>query len=330
MRPREAFIAVTYSCNAKCSFCNIWKRTDVAEIDSSHYAKLPKTIRTVNITGGEPFLRSDIVDLVKVIHERIPFSRIVFSSNGLLTDVIVGRLVEIRKFHRKVGLGVSIDGLSETHDKLRGVPGIFDQAVKTVRAAKAAGITDLRIAMTLSPQNVHEVKQVFDLSRELGVEFSTTYVHNSEIYFGKTTNVAPRFDESSSIELEQVIQSLLHSRSIKDWFRAYHAEGILDANVRREFRGMCSAGSRYFFMSPNGDVFPCNVMDSLIGNITEVASFDELLADSKMRKVTSAVHNCTNDCWMVCNTRSLIIAHPLKASRWILRAKLLPRRQFDH
>jgi hypothetical protein len=49
-----------------------------------------------------------------------------------------------------------------------------------------------------------------------------------------------------------------------------------------------------------------------------------------MRKVTSAVHNCTNDCWMVCNTRSLIIAHPFKASRWILRAKLLPRRQFDH
>jgi radical SAM protein with 4Fe4S-binding SPASM domain len=112
------------------------------------------------------------------------------------------------------------------------------------------------------------------------------------------------------------------SSSVKDWFRAYHVQGIMDPGLRKEFISRCRAGERYFFMSPNGDLFPCMVMAKKIGNLREVKEWDELFKGDIDADVRRAVRGCTEDCWMVCNTRSLIISHPFKAGYWVLKNKI--------
>ncbi len=322
MNPKEAVIAVTYRCNAKCGMCNIWSSPAPAEMEPKHYEKLPGSLKTINITGGEPFLRKDLVEVVKAIHKRAPSSRIVFSTNGFLTESILKTISEIRKFHRNIGVGVSVDGLEQVHDKIRGSPGAFRKAVSTIEGLKALGLKDLRIGTTLTQENVRDARSVFDLSQKLGVEFSVTFAHNSEIYFQKTDNVPPEFKGENGEPLRNVLKSQLLSRSAKDWFRAYHIQGIINPELRREFVSQCRAGIRYFFVSPSGDVFPCIVMNMKMGNLREVGSWNELVNGDAAKAAIKAVRSCTEDCWMVCNTRSHIISHPLRAGAWVAKNKI--------
>ena len=319
---REAGIAVTYRCNSKCSMCNIWKTENFVEIKPKEYLKLPKSLRTVNVTGGEPFLRKDLVDVLEAIHYVSPNARIVFSTNGYLTDTILDRIDEIRGFHTNVGLGVSIDGLEETHDHIRGVQGMFDKGIETIQRLKEMGLSDLRIAMTIQKGNADQVTDVYELSRRLGVEFSVTMAHNSKIYFKKTDNTAIDATSAASKQISLLMNSLLKSKSAKDWFRAYHVSGILDNSIRRYFQSRCEAGRRYVFIAPDGNVYPCNVMNELIGNLAEVSDWEGLYTSEVRERILTSVRKCRHDCWMVCNTRSLIIAHPFRSGSWVLRRKV--------
>lgn len=319
MNPREAILAVTYRCNCRCAMCNIWMEEPKEEISPAEYSKLPKSLRTVNISGGEPFIRPDLEEVIKVIHSRLPKARLVFSTNGLMTDRIVSSVDKFRLYHARIGVGVSIDGLEDTHDRIRGIKGAYRKAISTIDGLKELGLSDLRIGMTILPENVNEVLDVFELSKELGVEFTATFAHDSEIYFKKTNNVKSNLMEQP---LSYVIRQQLKSPHPKDWFRALHTQGIIDDKIREEFVGKCKAGRRYFFMDPYGDVFPCNVMNLRVGNLTEVEEWGALMSGKKRDEASCAVKNCRLDCWMVCNTRSLIISHPFRSILWVLKNKL--------
>jgi MoaA/NifB/PqqE/SkfB family radical SAM enzyme len=302
--------------------CNIWKSTPVAEMPAEHYAKLPTSLRTINITGGEPFLRKDLVEVIRRIDSRAPSSRMVFSTNGFLTETILSALEEVRGFHPSIGVGVSIDGPEDVHDHVRGVDGAFKKAMKTIDGLRSIGLKDLRIGMTLTAENVRYATEVYKLSKDLGVQFTVTFAHNSEIYFQKMDNVPPEFSGIDGNSLSEVLRAQLRSRSAKDWFRAYHIRGIMDKDLRKEFISRCEAGSRFFFISPSGDVFPCMVMNMPIGNLAQVADWDDLFKGGAEERVLKAVQGCREDCWMVCNTRSLIMAHPVRAGAWVTKSKV--------
>ncbi len=65
MKPVDAVIAVTYRCNARCAMCGIWKSQPGPDLPPEVYRKLPSSLRDVNLTGGEPFLRDDLA----AVHE---------------------------------------------------------------------------------------------------------------------------------------------------------------------------------------------------------------------------------------------------------------------
>jgi radical SAM protein with 4Fe4S-binding SPASM domain len=202
------------------------------------------------------------------------------------------------------------------------VPEIFNRAIATVLQLKEAGLVDLRIAMTLQESNVHEVRQVFELSCDLGVEFTMTLAHDSDLYFKKSNNVSSELLGAVAKELPSVLLRQLRSKSAKDWFRAYHTKGIMDPEHRRQLTSNCEAGRRYFFMSPEGDVYPCNVLNHKIGNLSSVGTWDDLFTDGAEERVRDIVRNCKKDCWMICNARSLIIAHPIKTAAWVAKNKI--------
>jgi radical SAM protein with 4Fe4S-binding SPASM domain len=307
--------------------CNIWKVTGFEELPPDQYLKLPDSLRTINITGGEPFLRSDIVDVVRRVHEAAPKSRMVISSNGLLKERIAKSMAAIVSYHPRLGIGISIDGLDGVHDGIRGVEGGFTKAVETIKAVKAEGIKDIRIGMTIVKENCHQVLDVYKLSKELGVEFTTTVAHNSEIYFRKSDNNPREALPSSDGGLQRVVDDHLRSFLPKNWFRAYHLAGITDSAIRASAANICSAGSRFFFMDPRGDVYPCIVMNRTMGNIKDFENVETLLATKAAQNVRAMVKSCQQDCWMVCNTRSLIISHPGKSIGWVLKNK--PRTHFS-
>ena len=86
--PTDASIILTYRCPMKCKMCNIWKNpTDKAqEIKAEELECLPK-MKFINLTGGEPFVREDIEDIVRVCYTKSP--RIVISTSGWFEDRVI-------------------------------------------------------------------------------------------------------------------------------------------------------------------------------------------------------------------------------------------------
>jgi len=302
--------------------CDIWKIKDIRELGLEYYKKLPPSLLDINVSGGEPFLRQDIVELVKTLHEACPKARIVISTNGYLTDLIKDKMREILKFAPDAGVGISIDGIGEMHDKIRGIPGGFNLSIKTVKTLREElGMKNLRLAFTISKQNVEHLCKVYDLSRELGVEFTLALAQSSEFFFGgKQVEEAPD-DKILKEQFDYLIGKELRSWKPKRWVRAYFAKTLFDFARTGKQALPSKAGTDFFFLDPFGNVYPSVIHNSIMGNL-EQNSFPEIwdspAADSARDKVAKA----SQDAWMICTARSAIKRHPLKVGWWIFRNKI--------
>ena len=114
-------VIVTYRCNARCSMCNRYKAPSKPEeeISIETIKKLPKMYFT-NITGGEPFIRTDLKDIVRELYKKS--DRIVISTNGFFTD----RIIDLAKEFPQIGIRISIEGLEQTNNEIRGLNNGFN------------------------------------------------------------------------------------------------------------------------------------------------------------------------------------------------------------
>jgi MoaA/NifB/PqqE/SkfB family radical SAM enzyme len=127
-----------------------------------HYERISSSLinplETVLITGGEPFLRSDLPGICKIFMARAKRKKIVIPTNGLFTERILSHIADLVSNDRiELEIQVSLDGFKETHDAIRQVPGIFDQAITTAREiAKAYPGIGLYFMTTLWERNFKE------------------------------------------------------------------------------------------------------------------------------------------------------------------------------
>ncbi len=96
-------LALTYRCNAHCTMCDVWRLSDHGyELEPELFAKFPTCLRNVNITGGEPFMRKEIAQIIGVLRKSNPKLRMVISTNGLAP-----KLIRPRPSHRAFCIGFS-------------------------------------------------------------------------------------------------------------------------------------------------------------------------------------------------------------------------------
>jgi uncharacterized Fe-S cluster-containing radical SAM superfamily protein len=182
--PTTAVVAVTDRCDARCVMCDIWQRAGGPGLPPGAYRRLPSSLRVVNLTGGEPFLRPDLAEVVIAVRQACPQARQILSTNGLALPLIRHLAPSLARIDPALAVRVSIDGLGALHDRLRGVPGAYARALQALDSFQQAGISDLGISMTLMADNVEETVAVYNLAEELGIEFSLTLVSESPIYYG--------------------------------------------------------------------------------------------------------------------------------------------------
>ena len=298
--------------------CDIWKSDGdrERELSPEDYRWLPTSLRSINVSGGEPFLRDDIVEIVRVMHDRCPAARIVISTNGLQPERIEQAVAQMPE----VAIRISVDGIGDAHDAVRGVPGAYERAMETVERLRAIGVTDLGLAATATDSNVGDVTQVREKTKELDLKFSVTAAHSSPIFFGEHSVERPHTVESVR-EMTDIMRDLLRSWRPLEWAKAYYVRGLIEYIRGRPRRLPCRAGTDFFFLDPWGDVYPCNVGGTLIGNIRD-GSFAAIRGRA-WTKVSEAVDACEVQCWMVCTVGAPMKRRPLRPMLWMLGAKLL-------
>jgi Fe-coproporphyrin III synthase len=311
----EALIAVTYKCNARCHMCNIWKypTKNKEEITAQDLKKLPEGLEFANITGGEPFLREDIEELVKVVIKKT--KRLVISTNGYYTD----KVVALARKYPTIGVRVSIEGLPKANDELRGLQDGFDHGLRTLIELHELGLKDIGFGITVSDRNAKDLLELYHLAKWLGLEFATAATHNT-YYFHKFDN---QFKDRKMVtaEFKKLVKELIGSKKPKDWFRAYFNYGLINyINGNRRLLP-CEMGTDVAFIDPFGEVYPCNGMDWSMGNIKK-QKFEEIWDGDRAKAVREKVKECPKNCWMVGSASPAIKKAKGTALRWIAKSKL--------
>jgi Fe-coproporphyrin III synthase len=310
----EALIAVTYRCNAKCHMCNIWKHQSEVkeEITIRDLQKLPNGLAFANITGGEPFLRKDIDEIVETVLKKT--KRLVISTNGYFTD----KIVAIAKKHPNIGIRISIEGLPKANDELRGLKDGFDHGIRTLTALRELGLRDIGFGITVSDRNAKDLLELYHLAKWLDLEFATAATHNN-YYFHKEDN---HFQQKKIVvqEFKVLVEELLKSKKPKDWFRAYFNYGLINYINGKPRLLPCEMGSDVFFMDPFGDIHACNGMSWSMGNIKK-QSFEEIWHGKEAKRVRELVKDCKKNCWMIGSASPAIKKSKKKALIWIAKNK---------
>ena len=314
--PIDAVVAVTYRCDSRCTMCNIWQLPPGFELSPQDYRRLPRTLRDINVTGGEPFLRDDLVEIVRILDEHCNHPRIVISTNGFQRRRIMHAAPGLMAIGRNIGLAVSLDGIGEKHDEIRGMAGGFDKVVETLTQLRTIKYRNVRVAFTAQRDNVQHLGAVYDLSRQFGFEFTIAVAQNSEFYFstGENRAVDPL---DLAAELKYVMRKELMSASPKRWLRAYFSQGIIRYNASRKRMLACRAGVDSFFMDPAGLVYPCLTLNRLMGDI-RANTFEEIWSGAAAHRVREDVRRCAEPCWMICTARTAMMRNPQEPARWIL------------
>jgi radical SAM protein with 4Fe4S-binding SPASM domain len=317
----EAAIITTYRCINKCIMCNIWKYPTKAEEEFKYEIlnKLPK-LTFVNITGGEPMLRDDIEEITNILIRKA--RRVVISTNGFLTDKIANLA---RKFKNKnFGIRISIEGLPTINDELRGLKNCFDHGLKTLLALHQLGLKDIGFGITVSDKNARDMLGLYELAEWLKVEFATACVHNS-YYFHKWDNEIKNKDDVINC-FKELINDLLRTKRIKNWFRAYFNYGIINYIKGKPRLLPCGAARDIFFLDPWGNIRPCNGLDEMseefnLGNLNE-KSFNEIWFSEKARRIREILKNCPKNCWMIGTASPAMKRYIWKPIIWVIKNKI--------
>ncbi|MFM5997805.1 MAG: radical SAM protein, partial [Dolichospermum sp.] len=129
-------------CNCRCQMCNIWHQKFDYQITPSELEKalsnpLFSEVKTIGVNGGEPTLRKDLAELVDILFRKLPkLSNISLITNSLNSSQVTERITEIgqviKSHNGLLDVMVSLDGVGEVHDRVRGRKGNFENAVKVI------------------------------------------------------------------------------------------------------------------------------------------------------------------------------------------------------
>ena len=317
MKKLNGTVIVTYRCNARCNMCSRFKAPSLPqeEISIETIKKLPKMYFT-NITGGEPFIRTDLKDIVRELYKKS--DRIVISTNGFFTD----RIIDLCKEFPKVGIRISIEGLEDTNNEIRGLPDGFNRGYNTLKKLVEMKHPDVGFGMTVQDKNAKDLVPLYKISEELGMEFATASLHNS-FYFVECHNIIhDRLMVAQNFE--NLINELLKSNSPKKWFRAYFNHGLINYIFGQKRLLPCDMSFDTFFIDPYGDVMPCNGTKDkeVMGNLNE-QTWDELWNSTSADKVREKVRHCDRNCWMIGSVSPAMHKYFYKPFFWVLHHKFL-------
>lgn len=279
--PMNLTLSVTYRCNSHCKTCNIWqKKAD--ELDPGEWRKIFHSFGAspfwVTISGGEPFLRKDLAELVTSLYDICRPSIINIPTNGLLSRPIVEGVKEIADHCKRANIVVnlSLDEIREKHDTIRGVPGNYDRALNTFQALRSLKANNLSLGIhtVVSKWNVDRIPEICEQLRTFQPDSYITEIAEERVELGTIgVDVTPSYEEYARVA-DFLIRELSRNRlsGMGLMTKAFRLEYYkLVKRIINEKRQVipCYAGFASAQISPDGDVWMCCVQAHSIGNLRE-------------------------------------------------------------
>ncbi len=277
--PMNYTVSLLYTCNSRCSTCNIWKKT-AKNLTVDEYKKIFRKIGHtpywITFSGGEPFLRADIVEVAKAIY-RISRPRIInIPTNGILVKTIVENTELIAKAcpRSQIIINLSIDGIEDQHDRIRNVPGNYKKVITTFQKLKALPCKNLSVGIhtVISNLNVDTFPAIANHLLQYHPDSYITEIAEERVELDTMgSDITP-----SELAYKSAIDYLIH-RIKNDRFAgmnkitmAFRIEYYnLVKRIMRDRRQVipCYSGVASVQISPEGDVWSCCIKAKPLGNL---------------------------------------------------------------
>ena len=283
--PSVLQVNVTMRCNTKCAMCNIWKFKSPHQLKLIQFEKIFSdpvyaSVEYVVIAGGEPTLRDDLAEIVELVHNHMPrLKKLMISSNGINSASVQKQYPRIAHYcsrHKtRLSLGVSLDGIGETHDKVRGVKGAFNRAMEGVEFMQQLQKEvpfNLGIDPTIFSMNVHEMQKLKDLADRLNLPITFQFAAMADNYYQnadleQTLNI----DEEGRTSMVEFLQRHIAELTLFDALAYYYAEVIEQAHGASIRSLPCPFADQGLLLNPDGSLHYCHNSRS-IGNVLETSS----------------------------------------------------------
>jgi len=283
---------VTNRCNARCSFCFIdfddpktfSEELSLQEIDKLT-KNLGKSLLNVNLTGGEPFARKDLVEIAKKYLTNSTIQSIYITTNASLPERIKNFAEEISTFDNSAELTfqISIDDLPENHNRVRKVKNLFDSCIETYRLLKKMGDNiNPVVSITVTHENCDNIKEIFNyLNKECGIDaIKCTIVRDEGVYTTPTEKqkkILEAYDWlTNEIKKRMLTKEIVNYNSNSLQGRLHQKKDMMSWEMIKKmylepkYISPCHAGSLFGIISSKGKVHPCEILEGKeLGDLRE-------------------------------------------------------------
>lgn len=286
----SAYLHITQCCNLNCVGCysldsdrNRLKDPDIEQVKRAIWQLAQNGCELLVVSGGEPFIRKDLPDILNYAKNNAKISNIQVITNGILiTDEMLRRVKPYLD-----GIAVSIDGYSKENPTFIRDEGIFDKVINAVKLSKNAGI-HTSILPTIHANNFNFMKEYVKLSEELNVDISYSLLTCSP-KDEMLKEWLPTSEQLVSIAQELIEIGLDGATSVND----------MPIGDGLDTRKSCEVGCKIVSVGADGTVYPCHMLHDrrlAMGNI-----FEEELRDILSCDIALTCKNLHVDNFDICN-----------------------------
>ena len=325
MYPFSIVVSVSFRCNSKCRTCDVWRKPndDMTVEEWDHvFASLGRTPFYITFTGGEPFLRRDLDEMVISAYRHCRPSVITIPTNGLLTDRVAERVARICTEcpESQIGINLSLDGIGEEHDDIRGVPGNWEKSMATWAQLKELQKSHPNLVLTVhtvvSRFNQHRFREINDGLQFLQPDSYITEVAEERVELDTVGwGITP--DPDAYAPIADFLSAQARQRPVKgiakftQAFRAQYYQLAKRVLYERTQVIACYAGWASMHIAPNGDIWSCCIRAEPVGSLRQT-NYDlaPIWFGEEMAKLRRSIFDKECACPMANASYANMLLHP--------------------
>ncbi|HUA01610.1 MAG TPA: radical SAM protein [Candidatus Aquilonibacter sp.] len=311
-QPLAAHIKLTENCQAGCITCDYWKTRWTDAISAERAVQLiaeigAAGIRDLRFTGGEPLLRRDLFQILAKANTAT-FQKIILQTNGLL----------LKKLHKEVNaspitkVAVSIDGVGETNDTIRGIDGYFALGMEGIRLLRGK---EVAISVTLNRLSAGQLEQLAEAARAVGAKIEINILSRS-LFFFKNSDVSSLWPgEGEVAQISEFVRDNLKRPGYEvDYVTRYYGKEALAEPP-------CVLGFTQVFVLSNGDVLTGCYPLKPVGNILQDSLKNILASEAYLRQSQAMIRRECPGC--TCGVETSLAMQHAGSSAFFELGKLL-------
>ena len=269
--PTVLHVNVNLRCNTQCAMCNIW------EIKSPHSLTLEQfetifadpvygRIEYIILAGGEPTLRNDLPEIIELMHRHMPrLKKLMIPSNVINSESVKRQYPRIAHYcaaHKiRLTLAVSLDGIGDTHDKIRGVKKAYEkvmQSISFMKQLQKQAPFNLSLDPTIFSMNVHEMQHLKELAERLDLPITFQIAATAdEYYHNADMNPVLDLNNEDRTTLVNFLKRQVAQSSLLDALAYYYAE-VVENLEGAPARGLpCPFADQGLLLNPDASLQYC-------------------------------------------------------------------------